>query len=103
MVAPGEAFEVQPFWRAVSKSGSATPIGVVCRHCGQGGGREVQVLATGHADSTVCMGSAMPPTLLLLGRSLPQVLLELRGQSDADYDELDEGTQVARIQVTASR
>ena len=28
-----------------------------------------------------------------------QVLLELRGQSDADYDELDEGTQVARIQV----
>lgn len=51
MVAPGEAFEVQPFWRAVSTA----PIGVACRRCGQGGGREVQALATGHAHSTACM------------------------------------------------
>lgn len=29
-----------------------------------------------------------------------QVLLELRGQSDADFEELDESTQVNRIQVS---
>ena len=45
--------------------------------------------------------ASMTITCLLCPTPFLQVLLELQGQSDADFDEMDEGTQVARIQVNS--
>ena len=126
MVPPGQPFPLEPFWRAV-RAGSlfrqpclfvSLPLGTPCWSLQLAAARRQRAWRPCCAEPCAvprmpcraqscaaagvhqCSSRHCVPTFLcVLPAALAQVLLELRGQSDADFEELDEGTQVNRIQV----